>query len=108
MIETKIYPEEPGAKFAGTSTEAAVAIKKKAPTLRADVLLILKGRQFNGCTADEAAAIMGESVLSIRPRFSELLEMGLIKDSGCRRNNASGRAATVWLAVTPSEQKRLF
>ena len=53
---------------------------------------------FIGCltVADEAATFLGESVLSIRPRFSELATMGEIEDSGTRRKNASGRNAICW------------
>lgn len=47
-------------------------------------------------TADECARHLSESVLSIRPRFSELLRANRIEDTGERRKNASGRNATVW------------
>jgi hypothetical protein len=50
-------------------------------------------------TADEAAAKLGESVLSIRPRISELRARGLIAPTGERRRNASGMRAMVWGVV---------
>jgi predicted ArsR family transcriptional regulator len=56
-------------------------------------------------TADEAAALLGRSVLSIRPRFAELHRMGALFHSGKRRKNASGMTATVW---TISKQAQLF
>lgn len=104
------YPYEPGAKVCGTSTDAAVEMKKKAPTLRAEVLALLRLPAYitHGLTADRAAAILNESVLSIRPRFSELLEMGQIRDSGKRRANQSGKMATVWVAALVGEQITLF
>ncbi len=107
---TAPYPEEPGAKVTGTSTDAAVSMKKKAPTLRAEVLALLRRPTYlsTGLTADEAAGLMHESVLSIRPRFSELVELGQIRDSGLRRDNASGRSAVVWVSVLVGEQTTLF
>lgn len=50
-------------------------------------------------TSDEAAEAIGETVLAVRPRFTELLALGQIKDSGQRRRNASTRTAKVWMAA---------
>lgn len=47
-------------------------------------------------TADEAAAAIGETVLAVRPRITELKQDGKLYDTGKRRANASGRSATVW------------
>lgn len=102
------YPHEPGHKTPGTSEESAREIKGRAPTLRREVLALLCQHLTDGLTADEAAARMGESVLSIRPRFSELVATGHIRDSGYRRDNISGRSAVVWLAVFVGEQGRLI
>lgn len=49
-----------------------------------------------GATADEIAAAMNRSILTIRPRVSELNRMKKIIDSTGRRKNASGRNAIVW------------
>lgn len=93
------YPQFPGAKRGGTSREAAEHANLNAPTLRAAVLKLLRNEPL---TADECAAHLNEGVLSIRPRLSELVRMDLIEDSGLTRLNASGRNATVWLAVKGS------
>lgn len=100
------YPHEPGAKTEGTSREAAESMKPTFATLRSAVLkLLLQPAHIStGLTADEAAMHLHESVLSIRPRFSELLNKGEIRDAGCVRQNASGRNATVWVAVLRNEQ----
>lgn len=90
---TPRYPERPGNKGRDTGVAAGAAVAKRAARLRADVLDIL-GR-FD-LTADECAARLHESVLSIRPRVSELARKGLIKDTKVRRQNASGRTAIVW------------
>lgn len=50
-------------------------------------------------TADEVAAVLGEEPFSIRPRFTELSEMGRIRRTGARRRNRSGCQAAVWKAV---------
>lgn len=93
---TPTYPAAPGAKAAGTSQEAAEAMRPRAHILRAKVLACLKGRSM---TTDECASLLEESVLSIRPRFSELRALGLVTDTGDRRMNDSGRRAIVWRAA---------
>jgi DNA-binding Lrp family transcriptional regulator len=49
-----------------------------------------------GATADEIAKDLNLSVLSVRPRVSELKRLGKIKQTGARRKNESGMTATVW------------
>lgn len=90
------YPEVPGAKTGGTSRAAAEKIRPRAVTLRELVYGLLKDASL---TADEAAAKLNKSVLSVRPRLSELLAMGKIYDTGRTRKNESGVAASVWRAV---------
>lgn len=89
------YPKSPGHKTGGTSKAAAEKIAPRAPTLRDALLGLLRGAAL---TTDEAAAKLGKSILSIRPRASELLAMGLIYDTGKTRRNESGVQATVWRA----------
>jgi len=43
---------------------------------------------------------MGKSVLSIRPRISELAAASLIYDTGRRGKNNSGHSAIIWAAKT--------
>ncbi|MEQ8707951.1 MAG: hypothetical protein RIC36_03110 [Rhodospirillales bacterium] len=52
----------------------------------------------HGLTADELAARLGMDRWSIQPRTSELRCKGLIRDSGQRRPNATGKLAIVWTA----------
>lgn len=47
-------------------------------------------------TADEAAAALGENILAIRPRVSELRKAGIIIPAGERRPSSSGKPSTVW------------
>ena len=86
----------PGFKSPGTSQEAAAAMKPTAATLRAECMSYVRRWKDAGTTTDECAEYLNQSVLSIRPRFSEMKEMGLIEDAGTRRKNRSGRNATVW------------
>lgn len=88
------------ARRTDTSQAAAEAISADAPRLRELVLdEIRRAGRSHGLTADECARRLRRSVLAIRPRFSELLAAGLIRDSGARRSNVSGRGAIVWVAV---------
>jgi predicted ArsR family transcriptional regulator len=90
------YPSVPGFKARDTSRNAAEAVRGRAVALRAACLTQLTA---SAATADEIASRLGESVLAIRPRVSELARMGKIADSGERRPNASGRNAIVWRVV---------
>ena len=90
------YPSAPGYKRGGTSKAAADSMMAKTPTLRQKVLDVLFHEHL---TADECAAEIGKSLLSIRPRLTELLALGKIADTGTTRQNASGKQATVWRAV---------
>jgi len=94
---TPRYPVTPGAKVSGTSQEAAEAVRPRAGIVRAKVLATL--RSTGPMTTDECADVLRESVLTIRPRFSELRALGLIEDTGDRRQNDSGRNAIVWRAA---------
>lgn len=87
------YPNTPGWKEAETSKDAAESVRDRARILREAALALI---EEVGLTSDEIAQCLGESVLSIRPRVSELRRMKLVTKSGLRRANASGRMAHVW------------
>ena len=91
------YPIAPGYKVSGTSQESAQRIAPQVKGLRAKVLASLSNH--GPATPDETAERLGLSILSIRPRFSELKEIGLIEETGKRRRNDSGHSAEVWRAV---------
>lgn len=88
------YPSSPGFKARDTAMSAAVKAGVEVETLRAKCLEVVTER--GAITADECAEVLGRSVLSIRPRFSELARLGMIADSGIRRANESGRQAIAW------------
>lgn len=87
------YPDSPGFKEATTSRDAAASMATTAPRLRSKVK-----RAFGDgpATADEIAGRLACSILSIRPRVTELARQGVIVDTGERRPNDSGRKAKVW------------
>lgn len=89
---------------ASTSLEAAYggdtrrasheAAKQTANGLRKAVMGALSDAAL---TADEIASKLGLSVLSIRPRVTELAKAGKIIATPLRRKNASGKSAKVWM-----------
>lgn len=92
------YPEQPGAKEKGSTSElAAKRIESDAKTLRATCLEIV--RHYGPISTDDAARMLQRSVLSVRPRFSELRAQGVIEPSGERTENESGMPAKRWRIV---------
>lgn len=87
------YPAQPGFKARQTSQAAAAQIAPKAVSLRARVLDAIKEKPG---TPEEIAARLGEPVMNVRPRCSELAARNLITDSGARREAMGGRLAIVW------------
>jgi hypothetical protein len=90
-----IYPDAPGFKVPGPSEQAAEAMGSIANKMRAAVLAQF-AQYPAGATADEVAKDLNLSVLSVRPRVSELKRTGKIEQTGARRKNESGMTATVW------------
>src|ERR1700690_2503128 len=95
MTSEMTYPEAPGFKVSGPSEQAAEAIAGTGNKMRAAVLAQM-AQYPGGATADEIAKDLNLSVLSVRPRVSELKRTGKIKKTGSRRKNESGMTATVW------------
>jgi hypothetical protein len=95
-----IYPDAPGFKVPGPSEQAAEAMGSTANKMRASVLAKI-AECPNGATADEIAEQLNLSILSVRPRVSELNRNGEIEQTGARRRNASGMTATVWRIARP-------
>lgn len=93
------YPDAPGFKVSGPSEDAAVRVAGSAAVLRGRVLDAFKRTYPQGRTADEIATELDASILSVRPRVSELRRGGSLTDTGARRRNESGMTATVWRLI---------
>lgn len=78
-------------------TSAAALASIDASALERVVLKVLY--QFpDGLTVDETCARADYRRYSLQPRFTSLKDRGVIRDTGLRRQNESGRNAIVWRA----------
>ncbi len=93
-LQMNQYPNKAGYKKRRTSKQASLEIK--APTIRQKCLSVVKNKNSYGATPDEVADLLNISILSVRPRFSELVLKGCIKDTNKTRKNKSGKQAIVW------------
>lgn len=90
------YPDAPGHRNVETSIAAADAIAPKLGRLQRLAEGAIRDAGARGLTADELAARLKLDRWSIQPRTSELRRKGLIRDSGQRRTNSTGKLAIVW------------
>ena len=95
-----IYPDAPGFKAPGPSEDAANAIAGTGRNLRDQVREVIANSP-SGITADDVARKLNRSILSIRPRVSELRRLGEIRQSGARGKNESGMTASIWVIAPP-------
>ena len=93
-----VYPDAPGHRNVDTSIAAADALAPKLGRLQRMAEVAIREAGLYGVTADELAARLDLDRYSIQPRTSELRRKGLIRDSGLRRPNATGKQAIVWIA----------
>jgi hypothetical protein len=98
-VVVRKYPDVPGFKGAPTSRDAGRRISRHAATVRDLVLTEFRAAYPRGLGADEIAARLNQSILTVRPRCSELLAAGLIEQTHQRRRNASGMSAAIWRAT---------
>lgn len=82
-----------------TSIAAMRSVTSRSPNLRTRCWRVINER--GPMTADEVAAELGESVLSVRPQFTLLTKENKIADTGKTRRNDSDRQAIVWRANPP-------
>ena len=86
-------------KATDTELRAALRAAEAAPSLRVSVLYLVVAMGDRGITADAAIEILKKRDYSIRPRFTELRNMGLVDDSGLRRPNRYDQPEIVWRAT---------
>lgn len=97
------YPDAPGHRGVDTSMAAAEALAPKLGRLQRMTEAAIRDAGDSGLTADEVAARLKMDRWSVQPRTSELRRKGIIRDSGQRRRNITGKAAIVWVAA-PADQ----
>lgn len=93
------YPDAPGHRNVDTSVAAAAALAPKLGRLQRMAQDAIFDAGWLGLTADELAARLDMDRWSIQPRTTELKRIGLIRDSGQRRPNRTGKQAIVWTAA---------
>lgn len=86
-----------GVNMRNTSADAADSISPLANRLRTMVYGIIRNRR--GATDEEIQLALRLNPSTSRPRRVELERAGIVKDSGRRRANRSGRKAIVWVAA---------
>lgn len=79
-----------------TSKAAAIDNEPRAGTQRWRVLNVLRACPW-GLTDHEMQEMLGMNPSTQRPRRIELVNAGLIKDSGRTRATQSGKQAVVWV-----------
>jgi len=81
----------------GTSSSAYASIRSAMAQLERVVMAVLD-EYPNGLTVDEVCALAEYPRYSLQPRFTALKDRRVIRDTGLRRPNVSGRNAIVWRA----------
>jgi hypothetical protein len=94
-----VYPNHAGYTEPTTSRDAAEALELSGTAARLRVAVEQYYALGNIGTADDCAEALGESILSIRPRCSELRTRGKLVTTGERRRSAGGRMASVLRAA---------
>jgi hypothetical protein len=102
-------PYTPGSD---TSRAAAVQALGSADTQRERVLALLTQADDEGCTHEELQDALRQlgyrySDSGVRTRCSELVDQGLVEDSGGRRRSRHHRWMAVWRVTTPEREHTL-
>ncbi len=91
----------PHQKGSDTSREAARSAAECAPTKRAEVYGYILARGDAGATDAEIEGGLSMLRQSVCARRNELVKLGMIRDSGHRRNSPhTGRRCAVWVVRT--------
>ena len=93
-----MYPEQPGHRGVETSIDAAKAVDSKQ--IRNQIIQELEGSA--GYTSVELAVLLQLPFFSVQPRLSELKAMGMIHDTGIRREGRTKQKMIVW-QKTPAD-----
>lgn len=104
------YPNAPGfkGKRGGPSEQAAKRIAPIVTGRKREVLAFLATKAPEPMTADEIARHLQRTPFSIRPRVSELHQMGLVEPVPVRGRNESGLSAWRWRVVPSPEIEQVL
>lgn len=86
-----------------TSKEAAASMTGSAQVVRVRVFKHIKSQGVRGSTDNEIEHALGLRHQSASARRRELVQRGMVYDSGQRRRTDSGRKAAVWVAAPQHE-----
>lgn len=92
-----VRPTLPYQPHSETSREAAVQAEPKSHTQRHAVLRVI--RSHGPCTDEFVQEILEMNPSTQRPRRIELVEGGLVRDSGRTAKTRSGRKAVLWESI---------
>jgi len=93
-------PDLPFQRHSDTSRDASDSARPTARAVRAKIWSHIETLGFYGATDEEVQAVLGINPSTQRPRRVELVERGLVVDSGRRRKTTSGRWACVWVVTS--------
>lgn len=99
-VQLSLFPRElpPAQGHSATSVQAAEQIAPTASSLRMRLLQWLHSQGVVGATDEEMQLGCPMAPNTQRPRRTELVQLGLVVDTGTVRPTRSGRNATVWIA----------
>lgn len=97
-MQPGVYAGGAGYKEPTTSRAAAAVVNKTLNDRQQEIMRAIRAAGDRGLTPDEAAEIVGRTVMAVRPRFTELgpKHLGLIEPTGERRPNESGVLAKAY------------
>jgi hypothetical protein len=99
-------PPPPFQRKSDTSRAAADSLSPRiTAACRRRVYTAIKERGARGATDQELQAVLRLKVNVETPRRWELVNAGLVKDSGKRRKTPSGRTAAVWVVVPLADEE---
>ena len=85
-----------------TETAAAHQVARRVAGRRLQTLMALW--TLKGGTGEQVSASEGLPITSIRPRLTELQDLGLIEDTGRRAKNQYENKEIVWIVTEKGEQ----
>lgn len=94
--QLNLFSNPPYQRHSRTSKAASKGMETKAPSLRAQVLMVIRCADVKGMTDEEIQQTLGINGSTERPRRVELLKAKCIMDSGMTRLTTTGRKAVVW------------